>query len=210
VCVKIGYVRVSTVEQNLNLQIDDLIEYGVQLQHIYRDVASGKTHDRPGLQSCLKALRPGDTLVIWKLDRLSRNLHHLVETVNHLAADGVSFKVLSGHGSDIDTTNASGKLIFTVFAALAEFERDVIAERTKAGLAAAKARGRHGGRKPKLDAFAVAGVEATAAQAIEARDKEFTFGKAAKTLNVHRSTLWRARKRSSSVAIPLDGIPNKE
>lgn len=204
--MKIGYVRVSTVEQNLDLQIDALVSEGVARQHIYSDVASGRKQDRAGLDSCIKALRPGDTLLVWKLDRLSRNLHHLVQMINDLAKKEIAFKVLSGHGADIDTTSASGKLIFTVFAALAEFERDVIAERTKAGLAAAKARGRHGGRKPKLDAFAVAGVEATAAQALESRDKDFTLGKAAKTLNVHRSTLWRARKRSAATAIPLDGI----
>ena len=105
------------------------------------------TDATPGLAACLKALREGDTLAVWKLDRLGRDLRHLVNTVHDLTARGVGFKVLSGHGASIDTTSPSGKLVFGIFAAMAEFERELIVERTKAGMAAARARGRNGGRK---------------------------------------------------------------
>ena len=113
-------------------------------------MASGRKDDRPGLVSCLKALREGDTLVVWKLDRLGRNLRHLINTVHDLTARGVGLKVLSGHGAAIDTTTAAGKLVFGIFAALAEFERELISERTVAGLASARARGRKGGRPFKM------------------------------------------------------------
>lgn len=107
-------------------------------------------HDRPGLTACLKALRPGDTLIVWKLDRLGRDLRHLINTVHDLTARGIGLKVLTGHGATIDTTTAAGKLVFGIFAALAEFERELIAERTTAGLASARARGRNGGRPYKM------------------------------------------------------------
>ncbi len=110
----------------------------------------GRTDDRPGLASCLKALRKGDRLVVWKLDRLGRNLHHLVNTVHDLTARGIGLKVLTGQGAAIDTTTAAGKLVFGIFAALAEFERELISERTIAGLASARARGRNGGRPYKM------------------------------------------------------------
>ena len=113
---------------------------------------SGKRDDRPGLAACLKAIRHGDTLVVWKLDRLGRDLRHLVNTVHELTVRGIGFKVLSGHGASIDTTSPSGKLVFGIFAALAEFERELIVERTKAGMAAARARGRNGGRPYKMTA----------------------------------------------------------
>ncbi len=118
----------------------------------YEDAASGKRDDRPGLAACLKALREGDTLVVWKLDRLGRDLRHLVNTVHDLTARGIGFKVLSGHGASIDTTSPGGKLVFGIFAALAEFEREMIVERTKAGMAAARARGRNGGRPYSMTA----------------------------------------------------------
>jgi DNA invertase Pin-like site-specific DNA recombinase len=107
-------------------------------------------HARPGLTACLKALREGDTLIVWKLDRLGRDLRHLVNTVHDLTARGIGFKVLTGHGASIDTTSPGGKLVFGIFAALAEFERELIIERTKAGMAAARARGRNGGRPYKM------------------------------------------------------------
>lgn len=143
----IGYMRVSKADgsQVLDLQHDALIAAGVETGHVYEDKASGSRDDRPGLAACLKSLRKGDVLVIWKLDRLGRNLKHLIATVEDLTKRGVGFKVL--HGAPIDTTTSQGKLMFTMFAALAEFERDVIRERTLAGLAAARARGRKGGRK---------------------------------------------------------------
>lgn len=150
----IGYMRVSKADgsQVLDLQRDALLAAGVKPEHLYEDYASGKKDDRPGLAACLKALREGDTLVVWKLDRLGRNLRHLINTVHDLTARGVGLKVLAGHGAAIDTTTAAGKLVFGIFAALAEFERELIAERTKAGLASARARGRVAGRPFKMTA----------------------------------------------------------
>ncbi len=131
--------------QVLELQKDALRNAGVKSTQCYEDFASGKHDERPGLAACLKALRPGDTLVVWKLDRLGRNLKHLITTVHDLhELGGVGFRVLAGQGADIDTTTASGKLGFGIFAALAEFERELIRERTIAGLASARARGRKG------------------------------------------------------------------
>ncbi|MCU7816389.1 MAG: recombinase family protein [Candidatus Thiodiazotropha sp. (ex Rostrolucina anterorostrata)] len=147
--MKLGYVRVSKADgsQVLDLQVDALIEAGVDDKGIYRDQASGKKDDRPGLEACLKALRKGDALVVWKLDRLGRDLRHLVNTVQDLSERGIGFKVITGQGANIDTTTASGKLVFGIFAALAEFERELIRERTMAGLKSARARGKKGGRK---------------------------------------------------------------
>lgn len=148
----IGYMRVSKNDgsQGLNLQRDALLAADVSADHLYEDYASGKKDDRPGLAACLKALREGDTLVVWKLDRLGRDLRHLINTVHDLTTRSIGLKVLTGHGAAIDTTTASGKLIFGIFASLAEFERELIAERTRAGLASARSRGRHGGRPPKM------------------------------------------------------------
>jgi DNA invertase Pin-like site-specific DNA recombinase len=148
----VGYMRVSKADgsQTLDLQRDALTSAGVKAGHLYEDHASGSRDDRPGLAACLKALREGDTLVVWKLDRLGRNLHHLVNTVHDLTTQGVGLKVLTGQGAAIDTTTAAGKLVFGIFAALAEFERELISERTVAGLASARARGRKGGRPFKM------------------------------------------------------------
>ncbi len=150
----IGYMRVSKADgsQVTDLQRDALVEAGVEADQLYEDRASGKRDDRLGLDACLKALREGDTLVVWKLDRLGRNLKHLVEVVQGLNARGVGLKVLTGQGASIDTTTANGRLMFAFFAALAEFERELIVERTMAGLAAARARGRSGGRPFKMTA----------------------------------------------------------
>lgn len=143
-----GYMRVSKADgsQTTDLQRDALLEASVDKDQLYQDHASGKKDDRPGLAACLKSLRDGDTLVVWKLDRLGRDLHHLVNTVHDLTARGVGLKVLTGQGAAIDTTTAAGKLVFGIFAALAEFERELISERTIAGLVSARARGRVGGR----------------------------------------------------------------
>ncbi len=124
---------------------------GVDPNRIYEDLASGCKDDRPGLNACLKALQPGNTLVVWKLDRLGRDLKHLVTTVDNLRARNIGLKVLAGAGAHIDTTTSNGRLFFGIFAALAEFERELIAERTHAGLVAARARGRLGGRPRKMD-----------------------------------------------------------
>lgn len=149
----IGYVRVSKADgsQSLALQQDALIAAGVDATRIYEDLASGRHDARPGLAACLKALQPGNTLVIWKLDRLGRNLRHLVATAEDLRDRGIGLKVLAGAGAQIDTTTANGRLAFGIFAAFAEFERELIAERTRAGLEAARARGRRGGRPRKMD-----------------------------------------------------------
>jgi DNA invertase Pin-like site-specific DNA recombinase len=145
-------MRVSKADgsQVADLQRDALIAAGVPERNLYSDTASGKLDDRPGLVSCLKALREGDTLLVWKLDRLGRDLRHLVNVVHDLTARGIGLRVLTGQGAAIDTTTPAGKLVFGIFASLAEFERDLISERTRAGLESARARGRKGGRKPKM------------------------------------------------------------
>ena len=150
-------MRVSKADgsQVLDLQRDALIAAGIPARNLYSDMASGKLDDRPGLEACIKALRDGDTLIVWKLDRLGRNLRHLVNVVHDLTSRNIGFRVLTGQGASIDTTTPSGKLIFGIFASLAEFERDLISERTRAGLASARARGRKGGRKPKMTAAKV-------------------------------------------------------
>src|SRR5271156_5520744 len=145
-------MRVSKADgsQVLDLQRDALLAAGVTERHIYSDTASGSKDERPGLASCLQSLREGDTVVVWKLDRLGRNLRHLINTVHDLTTGGIGLRVLTGQGAAIDTTTAAGKLVFGIFAALAEFERELITERTRAGLASARARGCNGGRKPKM------------------------------------------------------------
>jgi DNA invertase Pin-like site-specific DNA recombinase len=150
----IGYMRVSKSDgsQTLDLQRDALLAAGIDEMRLYHDTVSGKKEARPGLQACLKALQPGNTLVVWKLDRLGRDLKHLITIVDELRQRNIGFKVLTGHGAQIDTTTANGRLVFGLFAALAEYERDLIVERTHAGLKAARARGRLGGRPRKMDA----------------------------------------------------------
>ena len=150
--VVIGYMRVSKADssQVLDLQRDALLGAGIPADRLYEDQASGKRDDRPGLEACLKALRNGDTLVAWKLDRLGRDLRHLVDLVYDLTGCGVGLKVLAGQGANLDTTSANGRLMFGIFAALAEFERELIVERTRAGLASARARGRNGGQPFKM------------------------------------------------------------
>src|SRR5215831_12766340 len=139
----IGYARVSTNEQNLDLQRDALRKAGVAPKDLYTDKVTGVKADRPGFQAALSHLREGDTFVVWRLDRLGRSLKHLLETVTMLKEQGVAFKSLT---ENIDTSTATGNLVFQIFGALAEFERNLITERTIAGLQAARARGRKGGR----------------------------------------------------------------
>lgn len=148
----IGYMRVSKVDgsQSLDLQRDALIKAGVDTANIYEDLASGKNDNRPGLMAALKGLRSGDTFVVWKIDRMGRSLSHLVSTIQDLSKRDISLHVLTGQGAALDTTTASGKMVFGIFAALAEFERELIIERTKAGLESARARGRVGGAPFKM------------------------------------------------------------
>lgn len=185
--VKLGYVRVSKADgsQVLDLQVNALIEAGVDKKDIYRDQASGKKDDRPGLESCLKALREDDTLVVWKLDRLGRDLRHLVNTVQDLAERGIGFKVITGQGANIDTTTASGKLVFGIFAALAEFERELIRERTMTGLKSARARGKKGGRKFHLTKGQVHLAQTSM------QSKNTNVSELCRELGVSRQTLYR-------------------
>jgi DNA invertase Pin-like site-specific DNA recombinase len=179
--VLIGYARVSTADQNLDLQRDALKRAGCG--RIFEDKASGSRTDRPGLADALSHLRDGDTLVVWKLDRLGRTVHQLVEFVATLQSRNIEFKSLS---DSIDTSTSAGRFFFHMMAALAEMERDLIRERTNAGLAAAKARGRQGGRRPKLSAQQLAHARRLL------QDPATTASEIADTLGVARSTLYRA------------------
>jgi DNA invertase Pin-like site-specific DNA recombinase len=180
----IGYARVSTDDQDLTLQIDSLLGLGVSRDEIFTDKVSGGKTERPGLDSCLAHLQQGDTLVVWRLDRLGRSMHHLVELVDELRNRGIGFRSVSD--GFIDTTSASGELIFHIFSALAQFERRLIQERTKAGLAAARARGRFGGRPPiDLDQAKV-----RAARRLH-EDHTLNIDDICKTLNISKSTYYR-------------------
>lgn len=179
----VGYARVSTTDQTLDLQRDALNKAGCE--RICTDTASGAKSDRPGLSEALQFVRAGDTLVVWRLDRLGRSLQHLIETVATLAQQQVGFKSLT---ENIDTSTGGGKLIFHVFGALAEFERDLMRERTQAGLVAARARGRVGGR-PKSAALNNSMKIAMAQTLYD--DKRNPIADLCKTLHVSRSTLYR-------------------
>jgi DNA invertase Pin-like site-specific DNA recombinase len=176
----LGYARVSTADQQPHLQVDALERAGCY--RVFTETASGAAADRPVLEQVLDQLRPGDTLVVWKLDRLGRSLRHLVEIVTGLAEREVGFRSLQ---EQVDTTTPGGKLVFHVFAALAEFERDLIRERTSAGLAAARARGRRGGRPSVLS-----GHKLQVAQEMYASG-QYTVAAIAKTLGVSRASIYR-------------------
>jgi len=201
----IGYARVSKADgsQLLDLQRDALIEAGVDAERIYEDKASGRKDHRPGLDACIKALQPGNSLVIWKLDRLGRDLKHLVATVDDLRERGVGLRVLSGAGAEIDTTTANGRLVFGIFASLAEFERELIAERTRAGLAAARARGRKGGRPRKMDVTMLRMAMKAMA------DRETNASDLAKRLGITTTTLYEYVNGDGTAKAPgqklLDG-----
>src|SRR5437868_9457738 len=179
----IGYARVSTQDQTLNLQRDALEKIGCS--KIFTDTISGSTTERKGLDQALAYVREGDTLVVWKLDRLGRTLKHLIETITDLSKRHIGFKSIT---ENIDTTTSGGKLIFHVFGALAEFERDLIRERTQAGLLAARARGRFGGR-PKAVALNTP-KKVAMVQALY-NDKSNTIADLCKTLRISRATLYR-------------------
>ncbi|MBC8211164.1 MAG: recombinase family protein [Gammaproteobacteria bacterium] len=176
----IGYARVSTVDQSLDMQIDALKKAGCE--RIYKDKASGRDFERSQLKECIKALREGDELVVWKLDRLGRSVKNLIETVQELNKNGVEFKSLT---ENLDTSSSGGKLVFNVFAALAEFERDLISERTKEGLEAARKRGRKGGRPKKLNAEKIKMAKKLLL------DPDQTVKGVAEMLGVGRNTLYR-------------------
>ncbi|WP_374636053.1 recombinase family protein [Paracoccus sp. (in: a-proteobacteria)] len=178
--MRIGYARVSSQDQTPDLQLDALRAAGCK--RIFVETASGAQRDRPELGAALDYLRAGDTLVIWKLDRLARSVKQLIETVEGLEARGIGLRSLT---ETIDTTTAGGKLVFHIFGALAEFERAIIGERTRAGLEAAKARGRRGGRPPKLTSQDLAAAKAMLA------DASFTVADVARRLGVSPATLYR-------------------
>ncbi|MGE8451225.1 MAG: recombinase family protein [Pseudomonadales bacterium] len=182
----IGYARVSTLEQSLDLQRDELQRAGVIT--IYEDRASGRSAERPELRHCLRALRPGDTLTVWRLDRLGRNLQDLVRIVTTLDDQGITFRSLK---ESIDTQGPAGKLVFHLFAALAQFERELVRERTLAGLAAARARGRVGGRRPCLSP-----AQAKAAVSMM-NGNDMTVTEVSKHFKVSRTTLYNLLSRSS-------------
>jgi DNA invertase Pin-like site-specific DNA recombinase len=176
----LGYARVSTTDQQPHLQVDALERAGCY--RVFTETASGAPADRPVLAQVLDQLRPGDTLVVWKLDRLGRSLRHLVETVTGLADRGVGFRSLQ---EQVDTTTPGGKLVFHVFAALAEFERDLVRERTAAGLAAARASGRCGGRPSVMTPHKLRVAREMYASG------QYTVAAIATTLGVSRASVYR-------------------
>lgn len=180
----IGYARVSTEDQRMDLQIDALRKAGCDDDDfIYKEHASGKTAKRAELQRCLGTLRKGDTLVVYKLDRLGRSMKDLISIVTKLGERGVEFRSLT---ENIDTTTPAGTFFFHLFGSFAQFERDLISERTKAGLAAARARGRRGGRKRKLSE-----KQAKLAVKILNEDQSLKHEEVAKGMGVSRATLYR-------------------
>lgn len=195
--MRIGYARVSTQDQSPEFQLDALASAGCE--QVFHEKASGKDRERPELETCLKVLRKGDTMVVWRLDRLGRSLKDLVEIVHGLEERRIGFQSLT---ESIDTTSAGGKLIFHIFASLAEFERTLIRERTVAGLAAARARGRRGGRKIKMDKSDVRKAAAML------RDPLMTKTEVAQHFGVSRVTLNAALEREGYPQNPA--VPNPQ
>ncbi|GEO81531.1 recombinase family protein [Pararhodospirillum oryzae] len=186
----VGYARVSTQEQDLALQRDALMAAGCE--KLFTEKASGAQRDRPQLGAALEYMRDGDTLVVWKLDRLARSLKQLIETVEDLGSRGIGFRSLT---EAIDTQTTGGRLVFHIFAALAEFERGIIRDRTRAGLEAARARGRVGGRPPALTA-----KDLTVAKAL-LRDPDISVEEVARRLGVASSTLYRHLPKARSAVL---------
>jgi len=178
--MKFGYARVSTIEQELNLQLDALKAAGCLQKNIFVDKASGSKTERPGLQKCLSSMKEGDTLIVWRLDRLGGSMPHLISLIE----DKISFKSICDGA--IDTTTASGELIFNIFSSLAQFEKRLIQERTKAGLSAARARGKLGGRRP----ITADDPRIKTAKKMYA-DKTIEIKEICKTLNISRASLYR-------------------
>lgn len=186
---RIGYARISTTEQSLTLQRDALAEAGCCT--LFEDRASGAKEDRPGLGDALDYLRAGDTLVVWKLDRLGRSMPHLIETIQTLSAKGVGFLSLT---EGVDTTTPGGTLVFHLFGALAQFERDLIRERTSAGLKAAAARGSKGGRRPVITPERLARARAHIAAGLNVRE-------AAARVKVSKTVLYEALSRQEAASV---------
>jgi len=180
----IGYARVSTTEQDIRMQLDALKKAGCREKSIYIDKTSGSKEERPGLDECLKTLVPGDTLLVWRLDRLGRSMVHLVRLIEDLFKRGIKFRSLCD--GVIDTTTASGELIFNIFSSLAQFERRLIQERTIAGLKAARARGRSGGRRP----IPCSAPKVQMAKRMH-KDHGMSIEKICGSLNISRATFYR-------------------
>lgn len=181
--MRIGYARVSTDEQNNSLQIDALQKFGID--KIYKEQASGKSKNRPELTRMLDSLRPGDSVVVWRLDRLGRSLKDLIELIEIFRIGGITFISIS---EQIDTSTAVGELTFHIFASIAQFERQLNSERTKAGLASARARGRFGGRKPSMTKQQIKLAQSMLL------DKNISIKEAAEHFGVSRPTLYKALK----------------
>ena len=191
----LGYARVSTAEQSADLQTDELT--GAGCYRVWTDLAtSGVLERRPQLDAVLEQLRPGDTLVVWRLDRLGRSLRHLIDTVTGLDERGVGFRSLR---ENIDTTTAGGRLVFHLFGALAQFEREIIRDRTVAGLASARARGRTGGRPPKLS------EEQRRAARTMYDERELTVEQIGAVLGVSRTCIYRSLRRDSAARVAEAG-----
>ncbi|WP_198395050.1 recombinase family protein [Brevibacterium yomogidense] len=188
----LGYARVSTGEQDASLQHDELTAAGCY--RVFTDTASGSLESRPELNKVLDQLRPGDTLVVWRLDRLGRSIRHLIDQLAALQERGIEFRSLQ---ENIDTSSSGGRLVFHLFASLAEFERDLIRERTNAGLRAARARGRTGGRPPLLTKDKLR----TARKLYEQQD--MTVAQIGEVLGVSRTTVYRALRRETGTATPV-------
>ncbi|MFU4343848.1 recombinase family protein [Pseudomonas aeruginosa] len=197
---RIGYARVSTDDQNLDLQLDALHRAGIADGCLYSDTASGKDAERKELAACLKALREGDTLVVWRLDRLGRSLPDLVRIIGELEKKGVGFESLT---EKIETSSAAGKLVFHVFAALAEFERNLIRERTRAGLVAARARGRSGGRRPKLTPQQIKEIKRLMS------DPTIPVSQIAERYNVSRTTIYKVAPRREPDVVEAQPVKKK-
>jgi DNA invertase Pin-like site-specific DNA recombinase len=177
---KLGYARVSTIDQSLDLQVDALIDQGVEERDIFKEKLTGSRKDRPELDKLLQYAKPGDTIVVWKLDRIGRSLKHLIDIMEHLENQGIQFISIN---DQIDTTTATGKLIFHMMAALSQFEREMIIERTKAGLKAARARGKLGGR-PTKDTNSIE-------LALKMYDDKYPIEQIVKATGVSKTSLYR-------------------
>jgi DNA invertase Pin-like site-specific DNA recombinase len=191
----VGYARISTEDQKLDLQMDALKRAGIEDDRIYTEQVSGVKTRRPQLSECIKSLREGDTLVVWRLDRLGRSLPELIKIMTELQDKGVGFRSLN---ESIDTTSAVGKMIFHMLGAVAQFERDLISERTRAGLKAARKRGHRGGRPPKVTAKMLKAAKSMLG------DETTTMQEVADTLNVSRAAIYRAMKRENEAKVAKD------